>query len=405
MSSNHSSNSLLLPLRHSRFRQLWLANLLSSLGTWMQAFAVSWEIASVSHSALMLSLFQALSWAPVLFFSLPAGVLADRSFRPALLLRSNIVMASVASVMVLSTVFAKHSIPPLLLLSFVMATGAAFTLPAWQASMSGLVQPYEVEAAATLNNVSYNTAALLGPAIGGACFDYVGPGGLFLFNACSFFALIYLYLRWCAETLHQKAPASARSSSPAVRDVMLMCWRSVRYRHLLGNAACIFYSSSALFVVLPLLAAKAAQTNASGYGIMMGMLGAGALFSGLSLPVLRNLISRRVLLAGALAIYCGMLMVVGNSHTWLLQLSALFSGGMTWAAIVSTLNGAAQSTFPDAMRASTLAVFILAVAIGQTIGSVSWGGAGQLSGCRSRMHGSRIAHAFVLIAYFANGSS
>lgn len=363
MSSTYPTGSLLLPLQHTRFRQLWLANFFSSLGNWMQAFAVSWGIASASKSALAVALVQAMTWAPVMLFSLPAGVLADTSCRPTLLFRSNALMACGACAMVVSTMFAPTAVAPMLVLTFVMATGTAFIAPAWQASMSGLVLPDEVEGAATLNNLSYNAAALLGPALGSACFAYVGATGLFVFNAFSFCALLWLYKNWSGHT-SRTAPRQCFS----VGDTVRMAWRSRPFRRLLTYTAGIFIASSALLVFLPLFA-----SGAGNYGVMMGTLGAGALCAGISLPALRRRIPRRMLLAGALAIHASMLAVLGASHAWALHLTALFCGGMAWAAIVTTLNGSAQTAFPDAVRASTLAVYIVVVAGGQTFGSAAWG--------------------------------
>eukprot|EP01031_Cornospumella_fuschlensis_P021676 gene21676-26555_t len=42
---------MLQPLRHRRYRQLWLANLLSNLGTWTQTFAAAWLVATISPAA------------------------------------------------------------------------------------------------------------------------------------------------------------------------------------------------------------------------------------------------------------------------------------------------------------------------------------------------------------------
>lgn len=53
-----SDLSMLQPLRHARFRHLWLANLLSNLGSWTQTIAVAWHVASLSPSAALTSLLQ-----------------------------------------------------------------------------------------------------------------------------------------------------------------------------------------------------------------------------------------------------------------------------------------------------------------------------------------------------------
>jgi hypothetical protein len=48
-------------------------------------------------------------------------------------------------------------------------------------------------------------------------------------------------------------------------------------------------------------------------------------------------------------------------------------GGMAWSAVVSTLNAAAQLSFPVAVRARTLSIYLFVMAGGYTAGSIFWG--------------------------------
>jgi MFS family permease len=48
-------------------------------------------------------------------------------------------------------------------------------------------------------------------------------------------------------------------------------------------------------------------------------------------------------------------------------------GGMAWSATVSTLNAAAQLSFPAEIRARTLSIYLFVMAFGYTIGSLVWG--------------------------------
>src|SRR5471032_1431399 len=138
MQLTRPATSIMLPLSHTRFRRLWLANMLSNLGSWMQAFAAAWQIATLSQSPLLTSLVQTATWAPMLLLALPAGALADRMHRPTLLLRSNTLMALAAVLMALLALTATKSVTLLLLLTLLMGAGTAFTLPAWQASIPEL---------------------------------------------------------------------------------------------------------------------------------------------------------------------------------------------------------------------------------------------------------------------------
>src|SRR6266571_4451418 len=144
------------PLRHARYRRLWTANLVSNLGTWTQTFASAWLIASLSHSASTTTLVQTATYIPIFLFALFAGVVADAVDRPKFLFLCNLFMALCACAMAALVISGHATAAPVLALTFCLGTGSAFMWPAWQASISGLIEPDALEAAATLNNLSYN---------------------------------------------------------------------------------------------------------------------------------------------------------------------------------------------------------------------------------------------------------
>lgn len=365
MQSPHYAAALFQPLRHARFRQLWLANLLSNLGSRMQAFAAAWQIATLSHSPQLTALVQTATWAPMLLFALPAGALADTLHRPTLLFRTNAVMALAAVAMALLSCAGSQPVPALLLLTFAMGAGLAFTMPAWQASMSSLLPLQEVEAAATLNNLSYNLAALAGPALGAVLFQLAGAAPLYWFNALSFSALLWHYRQWRSA---ERPRASTRAPRHSIGSALRISCASPRYRSLLLHGMGIFFVSAAFAALLPLL-----HPDAGTYGSLMGALGAGAVLAAVVLPAVRRHAARRMVLAGGLAVYGAMLATIGLAASQPQRLLLVVTGGVAWSAIVTTLNGAAQKAFPDAVRARTLSVHILAIATGQTAGSAAWG--------------------------------
>src|SRR4051794_28714845 len=66
------------PLRHSVFRWLWIANLASNTGIWLQNAGAGWLMTSLAPSSpIMVSLVQAAAMLPVFLFALPGGALAD----------------------------------------------------------------------------------------------------------------------------------------------------------------------------------------------------------------------------------------------------------------------------------------------------------------------------------------
>ncbi len=365
--SLHHQVSLLTPLRHTRFRQLWLANMVSNLGTWTQTFAAAWLIATVSSSAATSSLVQTATYVPVFLFALFAGVVADAVHRPKFLFFCTLFMALCACGMAAVVVSGNASAGPVLALTFCLGAGSAFMWPAWTASMSGLVEPHEVESAATLNNLSYNVAA-----IGGVLFAWVGPGALFIANALSFIGLLGVYGVWWRE----------EGSRPTLRGVKFLArlregftsaLGCLRYRRILLNVCTVFFASIAFAALLPVFVKDVLRMSSSVFGLLMGSLGVGAVMGALLLPTVRRHVGKTRLLGTALLVYGSMLLVLPVLRSLWLMVPLIVAAGMAWSATVSTLNAAAQLAFPPAIRARTLSIYLFVMAGGYTAGSLFWG--------------------------------
>lgn len=359
------------PLRHARYRRLWTANLISNLGTWTQTFASAWLIASLSHSASTTTLVQTATYVPIFLFALLAGVVADAVDRPKFLFFCNLFMALCACTMAGLVITGHASAGPVLALTFCLGTGSAFMWPAWQASMSGLVDPDEVEAAATLNNLSYNVAAIVGPALGGVLFNWIGAGALFLVNAISFVGLLGVYWAWWQERL----PGTVTSTGflPSLKAGLSCAFGCSRYRNILINVCTVFFATIAFAGLLPVFVRDVLRMNSSVFGTLMGSLGAGAVLAAFILPTLRTRVDKTRLLAGALLVYGAMLIAMSFARSLALLVPLIVCGGMAWSTTVSTLNAAAQSSFPSHIRARTLSIYLFVMAAGYTVGSLVWG--------------------------------
>lgn len=371
---------LLQPLRHARYRRIWLANLVSNLGTWIQTFASAWLVASLSQSASITSLVQTATYIPVFLFALLAGVLADAVHRPKFLFFCNLFNAVCAAAMALLVWTGKVSSGPVLAITFCLGVGTAFIWPAWQAAMSSLVEPDEVEAAATLNNLSYNLSAIIGPALGGLLFGWIGPGALFLANAVSFTGLLAVYWLWWREAAPQ----------PRVREDFVARFRTgvrsalgcARYRRILRNVCSVFFATIAFASLLPVFVRDVLHMRAGVYGTLMGCLGAGAVAAAFFLPQVRARVDKTGLLAGALLVYGAMLLALPTTTSLALLAPMIVCGGMAWSATVSTLNAAAQLSFPAEVRARTLSIYLFVMSGGYAAGSVVWGLVADVWGVR-----------------------
>ena len=65
------------PLGRSLFRNLWLATVASSIGSWMHEVGAGWLMVTLDPSPMMVAFVQAATALPAFFLALPAGALAD----------------------------------------------------------------------------------------------------------------------------------------------------------------------------------------------------------------------------------------------------------------------------------------------------------------------------------------
>lgn len=147
MAGSNPAPSAWAPLRIRLFRELWIAALVSNVGTWMQTVGAQWLLVHQAHAAILVPLVQTAGMLPYVLFGLVGGVLADTFDRRRLLIavQGSMVVAGAA----LTVLTAVHQMPPALLLmfTFVLGSGLVLTVPAYQSLVPDLVPRAQVRAA------------------------------------------------------------------------------------------------------------------------------------------------------------------------------------------------------------------------------------------------------------------
>jgi MFS family permease len=359
------------PLREPLFRAIWIASVASNIGTWMQNVGAAWLMTSLAPSPTMVALVQAATSLPVFLIGLPAGAIADLVDRRRLLLATQAWMLAAAAMLGVLTLLDAITPWSLLILTFALGLGAAMNAPAWQAITPELVHETELRAAITLNGVGYNVARAVGPALGGVVVAALGSGAVFVLNAGSFLGVLMVLYRWRRTVDVSKLPPE---------DVFGAMRAGVRYvrhapvvRTVLWRTGAFILGGSALWALLPLVARDELGLGATGYGVILGCLGAGAVAGGLFLPRIESRLSTDALLSSAVVLFA--LATAGPvyaRHFGLLSI-VMFAGGVAWIAIMSTFNVAAQITVPSWVRARALAVYGIVAQGGVAVGSAFWG--------------------------------
>lgn len=374
MSADQSAKgtSAWAPFRHSAFAVLWVATVISNIGTWMHDVASGWLMTSLSPSPLMVALVQAATSAPVFLFALAAGALADLASRRKLLI-TVMVLLFFNTLALASLVFTDRVTPwTLLVFTFLSGTGAAFVAPAWQAIVPQLVPRSDLQSAIALNGVGINISRAIGPALAGAIIAAIGIAWPYLINALSFLAVLAALVWW-------HPPPSPPSDLPAERFFSAM-HAGLRYvrasramRATLIRAVAFFLFVSAFWALLPLVARQELNGGPQLYGIILAAVGVGAVAGALFLPKLASKFSPDQLVAlGTLgtALVLVVLALVKRADAAII---ASLLAGACWITVLSRLNISAQMALPDWVRARGLSIFITIFFGAMTLGSILWG--------------------------------
>jgi predicted MFS family arabinose efflux permease len=367
------------PLRHPAFRALWIANLASNTGLWIQNTSAGWMMTSLAPSPVMVSLVQAAAMLPVFLFALPGGALADILDRRATLIAAQLWIAATGLLLAVLAALGLLGAWGLLALTFAIGTGTAVIFPAWAAATPELVPHEDLVQAVALNGVGFNLARALGPAFGGFVMAAAGPAAAFALNAVGFLTLLWALVVW-------RRPVERRSSLPperlpsAVRAGVRFAMAVPAMRAAILRACAFFFFASAVWALMPLVIRDGLGLGPAAFGAMLGVAGLGAVAAGTVLPMIRDRLSQgRMVFFASLVAYAAMALL-GLSHHWAPATVAVLIFGAAWLVAGSTLGAAAQMTAPAWVRARALGVYHLAFFGALAVGSLLWGWVGTKVG-------------------------
>jgi len=182
--------------RHRNYRILFPANAASNIGTWAQRVAQDWLILQLTNnSGTYLGLVTAVQFAPVLFFSLQGGALADRVNKRKLLMATNFVGA-LSSLGLGLLVLAGHvKVWHVFFFALTLGISSAVDAPIRQSFTSEIVGHSDIANAVSLNSANFNAGRLVGPALSGFLIARFDTGPSFLINAFTYLFVILALLR------------------------------------------------------------------------------------------------------------------------------------------------------------------------------------------------------------------
>ena len=273
-------------LRSPRFRQYYIGQTVSMIGTWIQSVAFMWLAYRISGSTYFTGLIGFLASAPHMFLTPLAGVLGDRVNRRKLLITVLSLMAALSVVLALLSGFNRVSMTALAVIAFLTGVCSAFEIPTRQSIFIQLLDNKEdLPNAVALNSVLMNGTRLIGPSIGGVLIAAFGETVCFAINAVTYTAVVGALMGLKANPRPKRAP------SHPLHD-LADGWRysigSLTIRRMLFMLAALSLSISPYGTLMPAVVVKTFGRGAETVGLFIGAVGMGAFIAAIQLAMRPN---------------------------------------------------------------------------------------------------------------------
>ena len=382
--------SAFAPLAIRPFLAIWIANMMSNVGGWMQTTGAAWEMTGLTKDPIYVAGLSAASTLPMFLFCFLAGILADRFDRRRYIIGCQFWMMAVAATLAALAFTGNLTAWNLLALSFCMGLGNAMNAPAWHAVVPEIVSGPLLRPAIALNSAGFNLARTVGPVIGQILLGLVGVFLLFAINTVTYIGVILAMRAW-------QRPAEAKASQrregfvEAARTGIAFVRASRELRAVFARGACFFVPGIALGTLLPVIGRFELKLDEFHFGLLYASFGVGAVSGALSLTTVNRLLGADRANIWAMGIHA-----VATAIGALVMQPVVFGicitfSGACWMMVNANNSTAVQMILPNFMRARGMAVHQMVFFGAMVVGSLLWGKIANLFGVQSALIASALA--------------
>jgi MFS family permease len=358
------------------YRHFWASRWMGGVGTQIQSVAMGWQVydlsrqahLSVGYASFNVSLIGLITFAPLFFLALPAGVAADHYDRKRLMMLCYVGELIASSILTAAEVWHFASVNLLLGVALIFGTSRSFYSPALTALGPMLVPRELLARAIAWNSLAGQFASIFGPAIAGALI-VVTP-------AAAFAVPFLLYLSALISITQLRGvtrPVSHGGSRLAMmREGLAYVWTNkvVFGAISLDLAAVILAGAAAL---LPAYARDVLKVGPAGFGQLRSAVavGSAAMALYLSMHPVRSHAGLKMFVC--VAIFCALNVVFGVSRIFWVSLASLALMGAADQMSVFVRATLVQLRAPDEMRGRVGAVSTLFISASNELGEFRGG--------------------------------
>jgi MFS family permease len=362
------------PLRASRdFRLIWSGLFVTAAGSQFTLVAVFVQVKELTGSEAAVGATGLAYLLGLVVGALAGGAILDAWDRRRLLMMAQVGLAAGSSILLVGAIAGR---PPLWLIYTglaVLAASSSLDGPTRSAITARILEPRQLPAAQALNQVVWNTAALVGPLLAGLVIAWA-DGDVTVAYAVDLASIGCMFV---AAALLRPMPPSredhADTGLRAIRDGFDFArkHRLIMSTFVIDLIAMVFGLPRVLF---PFLIVDQFHLSSKAIGLLFAALAVGALLGALTSGWTGRVHRQGLAVIVSVAAWGTAIAAFGLSGGWLwLGLAMLALAG--WADVISAIfrNTILQMSAPDRLRGRLFGIHILVVTGGPRLGDVEGG--------------------------------
>ncbi|MBI4523263.1 MAG: MFS transporter [Deltaproteobacteria bacterium] len=364
-------------LAQRNFGLFWTSLLFSGIGTQISTVAVAWQVYEITNSPFQLGLTGLFRALPIIIFSLPGGVLADRMDRRRLLLMTQTLAMCLASALGVLTSQGLVQVWHIYAVAFLSGAINIFDAPARTAMIPNLVRREQLAVAYALNITWRQIASLAGPFLGGIVIAAFGISWSYYIDALSFLGVVVCFL--LMRIRPGPHTAQKESALTSMRNGLVFVRQNSVILGLLIMDSCVNFFG-AYKAMMPVFARDVLGTGPVGLGALLGVPAVGALAGSAFVLGMGNPKRKGRLIIWVTLSYTAGLLFFALSRSFAFSLAVAFCLGIVDAVGETLRDTLVQLITPDPLRGRVKSLDQVFLSVGSYMGHAQIGTTATLLG-------------------------
>ncbi|WP_377890815.1 MFS transporter [Alkalihalobacillus sp. R86527] len=341
------------------FRTFLFSSFVVRTSDWMDLTLLNWLVYELTGSPMALGILNACRLLPILFFSLHAGVLADRYDRKKVLAWSYTGML-VGTVVLAYIVFQQYAVYWIYVAVFIRSLFMTIEVPVRNAFLSSLVDHIRLPSAISIQTMVINLARMVGPALAGVLLLKVSPAMLFLIIAGGTAVILFTLP---SIQLMPQLNVSAQTKGSNNKEDLKETFQYIKENHMIVSILLIAIAPMIFgfpyTTMLPLFAEDLMGMGPDGFGLLLSVSSIGAILATLVLSMKQPRHQGKVLVLSALGfgLFLGFFILFNGNY--LVSLLLMLSVGFTSQLYRTTSRITLQMQVAHALRGRVLGIALM----------------------------------------------